>query len=366
MATTNFAKLTEQEILIWSRDLWKEARDNSYWTRFTGSKGNTPIHRFTELTKTKKGTKAIFQLVGDLSEDGVINDSQREGNEEAMVNQTQEVQIDLVTHSVRNEGQMADQSTVINFRETAKDKLAHWLSNRVDRLMFLTASGIGYNKMTDGRDAPTNSPFASLSFADDITAPSAKRSLMFDGTNLLTSNTASITNAYIPSYEMLTKLKAYAKTHYIKPIMSGGKEYYILLVRPETYAILKRDPDVKNALSGVDVKENPIFTGALGQIAGFVVHEHNYVYNTTGLGAGSKWGAGGNVEGTRTLVLGGQAMGVCDLGNPSWVEKKFDYDSKIGINVSKMFGIKKPVFKNLYEGTEEDFGIVTVDHFLPL
>ena len=59
-------------------------------------------------------------------------------------------------------------------------------------------------------------------------------------------------------------------------------------------------------------------------------------------------------------------MGVCDLGNPSWVEKKFDYDSKIGINVSKMFGIKKPVFKNLYEGTEEDFGIVTVDHFLPL
>lgn len=37
------------------------------------------------------------------------------------------ITIDLISHGVRQKGKLAEQKTVINFRENAKDKLAYWL-----------------------------------------------------------------------------------------------------------------------------------------------------------------------------------------------------------------------------------------------
>lgn len=54
------------------------------------------------------------------------------------------ISLDLMTHSVRNQGKLADQRTVISFREQGRDKLAYWLGNRFDQLGFLTMSGISY------------------------------------------------------------------------------------------------------------------------------------------------------------------------------------------------------------------------------
>jgi hypothetical protein len=50
------------------------------------------------------------------------------------------------------------------------------------------------------------------------------------------------------------------------------------------------------------------------------------------------------------------------MGPPSWVEKKFQYDSMVGINVDKMFGLLKPKFYNVNTGTVEDFGVLALDH----
>lgn len=38
-------------------------------------------------------------------------------------------------------------------------------------------------------------------------------------------------------------MTAYAKENYVKPLMEGGKEYYVLLVAPGTLAALKKDAD---------------------------------------------------------------------------------------------------------------------------
>jgi hypothetical protein len=92
-----------------------------------------------------------------------------------------------------------------------------------------------------------------------------------------------------------------------------------------------------------------------------VFHEHRLVYNTLGAANGSKWG-GGAVDGSRALILGRQALGYVDLGAPEWVEKKFQYDSMIGINVDKMFGLLKPKFYNVNTGAVEDFGVMALDH----
>lgn len=366
MSLTNFAALMPKQKLVWSRDVWQAARDQMFIKRFMGKDENSMIHLITELTKTEKGEQCIMQLVADLVEDGVIGDNEREGNEEAMQSYAQILSIDLMTHSVRNKGKLAEQKTVVNFRQMGKSRLAYWLANRVDQLAFLTMSGVSYAFKNNG--APrVGSPFPNLSFAADVSAPSAKRSLMWDGTSLATSNTGSITNAFVPKYTMIVDAIAYAKEHYVKPLMSGGKEYYVLHVHPQTLAQLKKDPDYQRAVVAVAAKsgtDSPWFTGATVTVDGAVIHEHRLVYNTKGAAAGSKWGAGGNVNGTRTLLCGAQAMGMADLGAPDWVEKEFQYNSQQGINVDKMLGLLKPKFFSIYDESTEDFGTVAIDHYL--
>lgn len=363
---TNFAALTPKQKIVWQRDTWKAARDQMFIKNFIGTDDNSVIQRITDLTKTEKGERVIMHLVADLVEDGVIGDNEREGNEEAMQSYSQEIGIDLLTHSVRNKGKLAEQKTVIKFREMGRDRLAFWLANRCDQLAFLTMSGISYAFKNNG--APrVNSPFPNLAFAADLTPPSSKRALMFDGTSLQTSSTGSITTAYVPKYTMIVDLIAYAKEHYIKPLMSGGKAYYVFFVQPGTLAALKKDPDYQRAVVAVATKggtDSPWFTGATVTVDGAVIHEHNLVYNTKGAASGSKWGSGGLVNGTRSILAGAQALGMADLGAPEWDEKTFQYGSQQGINIDKMLGFLKPQFYSIYDQSVEDFGLLTVDTYL--
>lgn len=366
MAVTNFARLNSKQKIVWSRDVWSAARDQMFVKKFLGTGPGAMIQRITELTKTEKGEKVLMQLVADLVDDGVIGDDEREGNEEEMQNFEVELSIDLISHQVKNKGKMADQKTVINFREQAKDRLAYWLANRIDQLVFLTLSGISYAFHNNGKPR-VGSPFPSLAFAADVSAPSSKRHLMWNGTNLVTSSTGSITSSFTASYKMIVDAVAYAKDHYIKPLMAGGKEYYVILVKPGTLAQLKKDADYQRAvvaLAQKDGAKSPWFTGGTVTIDGAVIHEHRLVYSTTGAASGSKWGAGGAVDGTRTLLCGAQALGMADLGVPEWVEKKFDYDSKVGVSIDKMFGLLKPKFYSIYDESVEDFGVLAIDHFL--
>lgn len=361
---TNFAGLTAAQKVVWSRDVWQSARDQMFIKKFTGGE-NSVIQRITELTKTEKGEQVLMHLVADLVEDGVIGDNEREGNEEAMQSYSQTLNIDLITHSVRNKGKLSDQKSVIKFREMGKDRLAYWLANRVDQLAFLALSGISFAFKNNG-EPRINSPFPNLAFAGDVSGPTNRRSVMWDGTQLAVSNTGSITTAYVPTYRMIVDAVAFAKENYIKPLMSEGKEHYVMFVTPGTLASLKKDADYQRAVVGVATKagtDSPWFTGGTVTIDGVVLHEHRLVYNTKGAANGSKWGAGGLVNGTRSLLCGAQALGMADIGTPEWNEKEFQYGAQQGINIDKMFGLLKPKFFSIYNGSIQDFGVLAIDHF---
>jgi N4-gp56 family major capsid protein len=148
-------------------------------------------------------------------------------------------------------------------------------------------------------------------------------------------------------------------------MLKEGKDYYTILVSPEGYAQLKKDSDFQNAIvnAGPRSLDNPWFKGGIVTIDGAVIHESRLVFNTLGATSGSgKWGNGSTTDGSRALVLGRQALGYVDLGAPSWVEKKFQYDSMVGINVDKMFGLLKPKFYNVNTRRVEDFGVLALDH----
>ena len=368
MALTNFASLTADQKLVWSRELWKEARDNTFLNKFVGTGQEAIIQRVTELTKTEKGEQVIMHLLADLEGDGVQGDNQREGSEEAMVSYNDKINIDLISHGVRNKGKLSEQKTVIGFRENARDRLSFWLSNRMDQLGFLTLAGVSYGENNDGSPR-TESTFSNLSFAADVAAPTSARHIRIDNSvvagSIAAGNTAAVTATDTLSYSALVNIGTYAKNHYIKPLMKGGKAFYVCFMRPEAIAQLKKDQDFQRAVVTAMPRsmDNQFFSGGITTVDGLIIHDHRLVYNTLGKTDGvDKWGAGSDVDGSRISVCGSQALGMADLGAPEWAEKEFEYGSSQGINVDKMFGLLKPQFFSRYDKSVQDFGVLSVDH----
>ena len=191
MSYTNFAALTSEQKTVWSMDLWKQARNYSFVNQFLGKDANSLIQHITELKKSEKGARAVITLLADLEGDGIAGDRTLEGNEEAMKSFDQVIRIDQLRHANRHEGRMADQKSVVNFREESRDKLAYWLADRVDQLAFLTMAGMAYSvKNSGGSRVGSDLPY--LEFAADVAAPSAKRYMVWDRGNMdFVTNTAN-------------------------------------------------------------------------------------------------------------------------------------------------------------------------------
>lgn len=378
---SNFAQLSPDHIRTIQTVMRHEMEAASFLIpRFCGKGQNFPIEKITELRRMEGGgTEVIMNLVNHLVGDGGVGSvgGKREGREEKMFRSQQKIQVDEIFNSVRSAGKLVEQASVVQFRKEAKPALKYWHANRTDQLIMLTASGISYaynldgslrSSIVDQEGTPISSDFPSLNFAADITAPSTKRHRRWDATQgkLLAGDTTAVTESDVPTYKMLLMAKAYAKTHKLPPLQAGGKEWYVVLMTPYSLAMLKQDTDYKNAVinGGVRGEENKFFTGGIPTVDGLVLVEYENVYNTTN--AATKWGIGGDVNGTRTLLWGAQAIGFADLdsNDPVYEEKKFEYGTQDGIMVSKFIGIKKPVYYSTFDRSSEDFSCLAIDHYM--
>ena len=364
---TNFALLTNEQKTVWSMDTWRMARNYSFVNKFLGNGSNSMIQHITELKKSEKGARAVITLLADLEGDGVAGDRTLEGNEEAMKSYDQVIRIDQLRHANRHEGRMADQKSVVEFRNNSRDVLAYWLAERIDQMAFLTLSGVSYAMRNNGA-ARVGSDFPFLEFAADVSAPTNLRKLRWNGSGkTLETNgaTSSIASTDTPMWELFVQLKAYAKDQYLRGIKGeGGDEVFHAFLTPQAMAKLKLDPtymlNVRHAQKRSG--ENPLFSGGEAvMIDGIVFHEYRNVYNTSGAASGSKWGAAGTVDGCQILFCGAQALAMADIGNPEWVEKGFDYENTQGISTGKILGFLKPKFNSIYAGnTTQDFGVISV------
>jgi N4-gp56 family major capsid protein len=364
MALTNFAALTSEELTIWSRQFWAQARNASFIGKFAGTSENSMVQRITELKKDEKGARAVITLVADLVSDGIAGDNTLEGNEEGLQSYDQVIQLDQLRHGNQHEGKMAEQRSVVTFREQSRNKLAYWMGDRIDQMAFLALSGVAFSIKNNGASR-TGSQLPLLTFAGDVTAPSTARHRRWDAsTGLEAGDTSAVVAADTPTYKSIIELKAYAKSTYMRGIpTSNGEEVFHLFLSPMAMSALKQDADyianLRNA--GVRGASNELFAGASSSvmIEGVMVHEFRHVYNTSG--TATKWGAGTDIEGCRGLFCGAQALAFADIGDAEWNEKGFDYENRQGISVGKIFGMKKPKFYNIYTETTEDFGVIAVD-----
>ncbi len=358
MALTNFAALTNEAKTAWSMDLWKHARNLSFITQFTGTGSNSMIQRITELSKSKKGARAVITLLADLEGDGIVGDRTLEGNEEAMKTFEQVIRIDQMRHANRHEGRLADQKSIVNFRQNSRDVLAYWLADRIDQLAFLTLSGVTYANNNDGTSR-VGSDFPFLEFAADVATLTNLRRLRWDATNKLVTAgaTADLVSDDTITWETLVRMKEYVKTNYIRGIRPQGglDELFHVFMTPRTMANLKMDNDyMLNLRHTVSTGMNKnLFAGGIVMVDGMVLHEFRHVYHA------DTWG-GGSQKGTQILMCGAQALGYADIDGPEWVEKKFDYDNQPGISVAKMIGFLKPQFNSIYaSNTVQDHGLIS-------
>jgi N4-gp56 family major capsid protein len=363
---TNFGLLTNEQKTVWSMDMWMQARNMSFINGFMGKDNNSMIQHITELKKTEKGARAVITLLNDMEGDGVAGDRTLRGNEEAGRSSDQVIRIDQLRNAEINEGRMADQKSIVNFRENARDKLAYWMSDRIDQMAFLTLAGLSYGVKNSG-GLRQGSDLVNLDFAADVTAPSAKRFARWNNTSKQleygTGNSAIVATD-TAAWELFVQLKAYAKDNYIRGVKEkGGEETYHAFLSPQCMARLKLDPTYLLNLRHAQPRGdgNNLFTGTAVKIDGIYLHEFRHVPNTRLAASGSKWGSGGTVDGNQILFCGAQALGMADIGTPEWVEEGFDYDNQQGISTGKILGFKKPQFYTQYSGgTVEDFGVVSV------
>jgi N4-gp56 family major capsid protein len=355
MALTNFAALTNEAKTAWSMDLWRQACNYSFMNQFTGTGPNSMIQRITELKKSSKGARAVITLLADLTGDGIAGDRTLEGNEEAVLTYEQVIRIDQLRHANRHQGRVADQKSIVNFRENSRDVLAYWLADRMDQMAFQTLGGFAYSLKPDGTTR-TGSDLINLEFAADVTAPTSNRYAQWDATtglNVGTGNSA-LTTADTVTWETLIRMREESKKQYMRglKVQNGMDELYHVFMTPTCMANLKMDDDYMLNLRHASNSENKkLFGGGSVMVDGLVLHEFRHVPHS------ATWG-GGAVPGSAVLMCGAQALAFADIGSPIWVEKYFDYDNQPGISVAKMMGFLKPRFTTQYaSNTVQDHGV---------
>jgi N4-gp56 family major capsid protein len=150
----------------------------------------------------------------------------------------------------------------------------------------------------------------------------------------------------------------------LRPIRIEGDDYFVAFIHPYQTFQLRNNTNTgqwqdiqKAAMTGGKVKDNPIFTGALGIYNGVVLHECPYLPLMT-------IGASGANAGIRAVLCGAQAAAYAVGGDGgdtemSWAEEMFDYGNKLGVTAGRIFGIKKSQFNSV------DFGTITMASYSP-
>ena len=356
----------------WVNEAITAYRQQSFWEKFMGTGSNSVVQRITELKKTEKGDRAMVGLKANMQASGIVGDNDIDGRRESLETYWVEIRTDQLRKSVSSKGRVDDQQSVFVFRNEAKDSLSDWRAQINDDMMFLAASNISFAYNTDGSTRTTGAEdsLTQLEYHSDVAAsPTSKRHFTFNGTNLIAGNTAAIASGYVPKYGALVDLCAEAKTRGVKPVMVNGQEVYVHVVHPKTFAYYKKDADFRDVLVNSAERgfKNPLFTGAAGfTVDGILFHVSNKVYNTAGAASGSKWGAGSAVDGTRSLLLGQQALLYADIwGAADWYEEKLDSGAKNAITLSQYSGVLKPRFMSRLDGnTVQDFGCICMDYYL--
>lgn len=352
-----------QAVKKWATGLAVDYKRTLYFNKFTGTTPNSIVHERVDL-KSSAGDAVVFDLSLRMREAPTYGDHRIEGKEEALRFLQDEVRIDQMRKSVSSGGRMSRKRGIHDLRALAKSHVSEYCAEWMDEAIICYLSGT-----EGGISANADSTFDISGFAGNpIQAPDAAH-LVYGGLATGKGDLAATDKMSVNLVERLATRTAtmgaeYPGTVNMKPIRTGAKQSFVLLMHPYQAFDLRTSTDAGNwfeitKAAGREGPENPIFTGEMGQIAGISLHTH------TNVRLFKDYGAGQNVTAARALLLGAQAATIAYGGNGTanrmtWVEKSIDYDNELGISAGMIVGVKKTRYRNA-AGEGSDYGVTSVD-----
>lgn len=335
MADTAYPVGHSMAVQKWSPRLMKETLKKTQMLKFMGPDNNSVFHVKNSLKDY--GYRETFGLRMQLAGDGTSGDDVLEGNEESLTIYSDSVDVDQLRHAVRSKGKASEQRVPFETRKEALDGLSDWWAGRIDTTAFNHLAGIS----TETRPQYNGN--------NTIQAPSSTHIVYPNGETSEANCSDSANSRFYLSLIDDALEKAKTLSPQINPIMYQGKEYYVCFLHPYQVKDLRTDASTSRitwygthqaAMQGGQIKNNPIFTGALGEYNGVILHESTYVPLAPGYTA------------CRRAVFTGAQAGAVAFGKGygkntfSWKEKLFDYDNKLGVSAGLIWGMKKCQFNS--------------------
>lgn len=349
MADTSLA--TGLQVQKWLRTYFAEYVRTSGFRPYMGKGTNSIIQVKHELTS---GGKSInIPLITRLKAAGVTGVSALEGNEEALGNFNQKIDIDFLRNAVRIN--VPDQHySEIDLLQAARDMLTTWAADKL-RTDVITALGsidgtaFGSANAT-ARNAWTANNEDRVLFGDAIGN--------FNATHATALNAIAVGDTLSAGIVSLMKRIAKKADPHIRPMRindTTGREFFVMFAGSLAFRDLKEDTTIAEANREArprDVDSNPIFQDGDLIYDGVIIREIPEI-------AGFDNTAGSPVRVEPVYLCGAQAIGLAWGQEPKSIKENFDYDMQMGIGTMEARGLEKMRFPTGAASVLKDHGMVT-------
>lgn len=345
---TSYAVNDPLTVKAWAKKLFVDALKETKADKFMGSSSASLIHVKDDLAKSA-GDRITVGLRMQLTGAGILGDGTLEGNEEALTTFADNVFIDQLRHATRSAGKMSEQRVTFSIRNENKMGLQDWYADRIDTAFFNQICG--YTLATDVKFTGNQA----------VIAPDVSRRI-WAGTSITDDTTLAVGDVFTLRLIDIAVERAATLSPTIRPLSIGGEKKWVIFLHPYQVFDLRTNTNQgqwldiqKAALMGGAASKSPIYTGALGEYNGTVIHMDKRV--TTGI-----TNAGVDRPQTRRAVFCGAQAALFAYGGDGgqemqWVEELFDYKNRLGVSAGMIWGLKKTMFNNV------DFGAMTVSTY---
>lgn len=291
--------------IIWSLRVYEEAKTRMYWNRFSGPEGSgMPVIVKSELLTQPGQTINISQLA-NLTGAGVSGETMLRGQEEKLDIRQVQTSPEWYRHAVADTKKASKQINQ-DFRVKATAALSYWMARKMDTSMWTAAR---------------------VTAAAGFESTAVERLYAGNATSVDTIDASDTL-----SVAVIRKAAAILAGKDIMPIsipgMPAGEGYYLMFIHPYQAHDLKADTEwIQNHRDATERGQtNPLFTGALGEIDGVVVHATTQCVATANSNSPS-------VDTASMVMMGQEALCRGLNEDINWSEQMEDYDFQRGIGI---------------------------------
>lgn len=361
MAATTLA--TASQVQKWDAMFLAEYVRDSGFRPYMSRGSNSVICAKYELTS---GGKSInIPLVTRLTGNGVTGNSALEGNEEALGNYNQKIDIDWLRNAVLITKDQAHY-TEMDLRRAARDQLSNWaMSGLRDDIIAAMQSvgGVAYGSATEAqKDAWIDNNTDRVLFGaakSNLSTAAPAGGATYDHSGSLANVDGTNDKLTAAAVSLMKRMAKTADPH-IRPMRvnnSQGREYFVLFAGSLPFRDLKEDSTIAQANREARAREvgsNPIFQDGDLIYDGVIIREIPEIPVLSGVGASS-------IDVGPVFMCGAQAVGVAWGQEPRSTTDVRDYGFYRGVGIEEARGVEKMTFNDKDHGMVSGFFAAVAD-----